>query len=146
MSKPAKITPAKRRGVFERAHGSIVSVQDRVSDVRGFGRKECAAALRVPGLQQTVKMAIDARLRFLDRVHLVLHFEDHHQDFLRWYVDKNGKVIECRPFQSSLWCGIVVQNVDQLGKGSTVFYIHTEADGERNIRYPLAKVTKGSAL
>lgn len=36
-----------------------------------------------------------------------LKFEDHGQDFLEWDIDRNGVVIDCRPFQS-VWIGTKV--------------------------------------
>lgn len=38
----------------------------------------------------------------------VIHFEDDHQDFLRWYVAGNGTVICSEPFQTNIWSGYVI--------------------------------------
>lgn len=35
----------------------------------------------------------------------VIHFEDNGQDFLRWYLDKEGYVIKSEPFQTRIWEG-----------------------------------------
>jgi hypothetical protein len=35
-------------------------------------------------------------------------FEDDGQDFLEWYIDKNGEVLHCTPFQCSIWNGKMV--------------------------------------
>ena len=71
----------------------------------------------------------------------VIHFEDHHQDFLRWYVEVDtGNVIECEPFQSSIWCGNHVVNVEELGEGDFVSFI-SKTNGELvTIKYPVEKV------
>lgn len=41
------------------------TVEDRVRMVAGFGAEKCAAALLVPGLQKSVKTAIERRQRKL---------------------------------------------------------------------------------
>lgn len=55
------------RGVYNGRQTYIVTVDDRVRAVREFDRAQCEAALRVPDLQKTVRNAVQARLRQLDR-------------------------------------------------------------------------------
>jgi hypothetical protein len=45
-----------------------------------------------------------------------LHFQDDGQDFLWWNVNSKGVVTSCEPFQSSIWNGKVVQNLEELVK------------------------------
>lgn len=45
-------------------------------------------------------------------------FVDNGQDFLWWIVDENGKVVDCRPFQASIWTQYtVVNDLTRLKKG-----------------------------
>lgn len=62
----------------------------------------------------------------------IFHFEDNGQDFLHWYVDKNGKVLEAWPFQTSVWKdSIVGPHVMEVGEaGDNMDYIFK--DGSYN--------------
>lgn len=44
-----------------------VSSADRIFRVRHFDRKQCLAALALPGLQKTVSRAVERRLRQIER-------------------------------------------------------------------------------
>jgi len=44
-----------------------VCAQDRLQAVRGFDLEQCRSALRVAGLQKSVRMALERRLRKLER-------------------------------------------------------------------------------
>lgn len=37
-----------------------------------------------------------------------IFFEDNGQDFLEWDIDENGLVIDSRPFQATVWCGLIL--------------------------------------
>ncbi|RKE02341.1 hypothetical protein [Marinifilum flexuosum] len=37
-----------------------------------------------------------------------VHFEDKGQDFLWWKITAQGAVVDCGPFQKSVWCGSFV--------------------------------------
>lgn len=115
----------------------------RIRAVSRFDRKQCEAALAVDGLQKTVARAVQARQRYLDKVVMRLHFEDHGQDFLWWELDRSGKVIGVN-LQQFAWIGCKVLGPHTLRKGSTVHY---ERDGAgHNIRYPLTKVQRLQAI
>lgn len=45
----------------------VVSTDDRRQMVRGFTREQCEEALQLPGLQRTVRQAVERRLRLLQR-------------------------------------------------------------------------------
>ena len=51
---------------------------------------------------------------------MTIAFEDDSQDFLEWDLDESGKVIDCRPFQADVWCGVLVLNAGTLQPGSEV--------------------------
>lgn len=125
-----------------------VTVDDRICRVASFDRAQCKAALQVPHLQKTVAAAVQRRMRHLDKITTVLHFMDHGQDFLRWDLDAKGKVIDCGPFQGSLWIGRFVVHPEQLWVGELVRY-RTAGDSAAagSIRYPLVQIerVKGGA-
>ncbi len=35
----------------------------------------------------------------------IIEFEDFGQDFLKWFIDKDGYVLDSRPFQRKIWAG-----------------------------------------
>lgn len=45
----------------------VMSVDDRITRVRNFDRKQCLAALALPDLQKTVSREVERRLRQIDR-------------------------------------------------------------------------------
>lgn len=47
--------------------------------------------------------------------HRKLHFEDQGQDFLWWEIDEHGKVVDCGPFQASVWVGSVIIDDSETG-------------------------------
>lgn len=115
--------------------------EDRIRSAALFDSAQCEAALKLPDLQKTVTAAVQRRQRYLGKVAAVLHFTDHGQDFLRWELDINGKVIGCEPFQGSVWNGKQVMNHRLLGAGDTVYYrTRGESTSASCIRYPLERV------
>lgn len=139
MSNPFKA------GIYAGKQSYHTDAEDRIRVVANFDRAQCAAALKVEGLQLTVRRAVMARLRHLDKVAMTLHFEDHGQDFLRWELDRNGKVLASKPFQGSIWKGVKVLQPQLSRKGSIVRFVRPGESEEKTIRYPLTKVTKGAA-
>ena len=55
------------------------------------------------------------------RVTTIIEFEDKGQDFLRWELNEEGVVIDCIPFQGSIWCGKYVFQHEYLYAGHKVF-------------------------
>ena len=43
---------------------------------------------------------------------ITIFFVDDGQDFLEWDINDNGEVVDCRPFQGSVWVGTKVHNKD----------------------------------
>lgn len=69
---------------------------------------------------------------------MIIEFEDHNQDFLRWEIDEDAMVIDCQPFQRRFWCGLNVLNKDALKVGGFV-----EIDGHHGamtIKYPIKSI------
>lgn len=61
--------------------------------------------------------------------HTVLKFEDNGQDFLEWHLDKNGKVVDAKPFQGSVYIG--AQMIDYV-EGECPVFVHPRIPGEVN--------------
>ena len=72
-----------------------------------------------------------------------IRFEDHRQDFLEWWIAKNGEVIHSAPFQSSVWNGTKV-DTKSIKKGNRigVYFKHDKKliKNRREISYPLVAV------
>lgn len=111
--------------------------ESRVRAAREFNRAQCEAGLLCKGLQKTVVVALQRRLRKLAKVATTIRFEDHGQDFLEWDLDAVGKVIECRPLQGWAWCKRTVVNHAELRNGSKAVL-----DNGDDIRYPLVRVQR----
>jgi hypothetical protein len=67
-----------------------------------------------------------------------IHFQDHGQDFLEWNIEK-GKVVGCRPFQASIWCGSKVHN-RSLKVGDQVRITPPALRERMVLRYPIERI------
>lgn len=68
-----------------------------------------------------------------------IEFEDKGQDFLYWYVNESGVVIDAQPLHWPVWNGVRITNMPSLKKGSHVSCRTLLADmGE--IRYPVREL------
>ena len=132
-----------KAGCYGGAQTFHVAAEDRIRAVEYFDRRQCAAALQVPGVQKTVAAAVQRRLRYLDRVRMRLHFDDQGQDFLYWELDGKGRVIGCGPFQADVWRGLHVLRHEALRPGEVVHYVRPgESTSQNHIRYPLRRVER----
>lgn len=57
-----------------------------------------------------------------------IHFADHGQDFLWWKVDEAGFVVDCGPFQASVWCDNVVLFARSLRPSYPVFIVTKQGE------------------
>lgn len=73
---------------------------------------------------------------------ITITFEDRQQDFLQWDIC-NGVVIDCRPFQASLWVNCrLVEPMEALCVGHHPLIMPAAEDvGPIRIKYPLEAVT-----
>lgn len=69
-----------------------------------------------------------------------IEFEDHGQDFLTWRIDRLGRVVDCQPFQASVWVGGYVLNHEALALGGQVVYMHRRMDAPIAIKYPILQM------
>lgn len=74
-----------------------------------------------------------------------IKFEDHGQDFLEWDIDPDGNIIDCRPFQGSVWCKCRVQNDPEEIEVGDAIDIHSPFSGDLTMNYPVVKVTRKEA-
>lgn len=77
-----------------------------------------------------------------------IEFKDYGQDFLWWEIDQRGKVIDCGPFQASVWCGKYVFDPKGLTVGGKVHFSNEASDPTnqeqefKTISYPIENIVK----
>ncbi len=71
-----------------------------------------------------------------------VYFEDHGQDFLWWDVNEDGLVVDCGPFQASIWSGSLV--VSKIEVGALISIKRTRQDAI-TIKYPIEQIIHGFA-
>lgn len=57
-----------------------------------------------------------------------INFEDNGQDFLWWTINERGLVVDCGPFQASVWCGSIVVDTELLQPGDPVDFVSRHGD------------------
>ena len=72
---------------------------------------------------------------------MTLVFEDHGQDFTEWRLDGRGKVIQCTPFQGSVWKGVVVLGARSLKAGDRIT-IRTKSGDVRRVNLRITEVRR----
>jgi len=69
----------------------------------------------------------------------IITFTDGGQDFTEWRVEKD-KVVDCQPFQFSVWGGALILNADDLTVGGLVKIKGKVGIGIMEIRHPIEKL------
>jgi hypothetical protein len=66
----------------------------------------------------------------------IIEFEDYGQDFLKWYIDEDGFVLDSIPFQKSIWAGhfTIPQSAEVGGK------LAIWLDEESYVNYPIKSI------
>jgi hypothetical protein len=67
-----------------------------------------------------------------------IHFEDCGQDFLWWIIDDEGNVVDCGPFQASVWVGSTVY-MDELEVGEPPMFNSRFGD-DQLLNYSVTKI------
>ena len=70
---------------------------------------------------------------------LKITFRDGGQDFIDWYV-RDHTVIDCQPFQGSIWVDKYVVN-DTVKRGGIVVIANDNGDTTMQIKYKIKKVS-----
>ena len=71
---------------------------------------------------------------------VMIHFEDHGQDFLRWTVSSGGDVVACEPFQSSIWCKAEIINRADLQVGVQPVYKFPGVERPLTLKYKIIAI------
>lgn len=69
-----------------------------------------------------------------------IHIQDHGQDFLWWDVNEDGDVVDCGPFQASVWVGSELRlPVELLEPGDPINFV--SPNGEfMTLNYAIEKI------
>jgi predicted nucleotide-binding protein (sugar kinase/HSP70/actin superfamily) len=68
----------------------------------------------------------------------IIEFEDFGQDFLKWYIDKEGIVLHSEPLQSWVWCGhFTIPQSAVVGEKLAIWN-----NGESYVNYPIKSIEK----
>ena len=66
----------------------------------------------------------------------IIHFEDFGQDFLEWYIDKRGYVLDSQPFQRWIWAGrFTIPETAKVGEKLAIW-----TGEESYVNYPIKKI------
>ena len=66
----------------------------------------------------------------------IIEFEDHEQDFLKFFIDEKGRVLDSQPCQRWMWVGrFTVPNFCKKGDLLPIYL-----DKETYIKYPIKKI------
>lgn len=66
----------------------------------------------------------------------IIHFEDFEQDFLEWHIDKNGYILDSKPFQRNIWAGMfTIPQSAEVGEKLAIW------NGEESyVNYPIKSI------
>lgn len=68
----------------------------------------------------------------------IIHFKDCGQDFLEWHINKEGYVLDSKPFQRSIWAGsFTIPETAKVG-GKLAIWLN----GESYVNYPITRIEK----
>jgi len=66
----------------------------------------------------------------------IIYFEDHGQDFLEWHINKDGYVLDSKPFQRKIWAGrFAIPQSAKIGEKLAIWL-----DGESWVNYPIKNI------
>lgn len=62
--------------------------------------------------------------------HRKLHFEDQGQDFLWWEINEEEEVVDCGPFQASIWvgCQLITDSETGLVEGDCPVFMNKQGE------------------
>ena len=63
----------------------------------------------------------------------IIEFKDYGQDFLKWFINKDGYVLDSQPFQRRIWAGkFTIPETAKIGGKLAIWN-----DGESWVNYPI---------
>lgn len=66
----------------------------------------------------------------------IIEFEDFGQDFLTWFIDERGYVLDSQPFQRWMWAGkFTIPQTAKIGEQLAIW-----SDGESYVNYPIKNI------
>jgi hypothetical protein len=66
----------------------------------------------------------------------IIEFEDFGQDFLTWYIDEDGYILDSKPFQRNIWAGkFTIPMCAEKGKKLAIWI-----NGESWVNYPIKSI------
>lgn len=74
----------------------------------------------------------------------VIHFYDHDQDFLRWSINKKGRVLRSEPFQTDIWSRYIVENHKDVQAGEYVVIRKFGGHKRTQIKYQVLMIEEVS--
>lgn len=71
-----------------------------------------------------------------------LHFEDQGQDFLWWDINQSDEVVDCGPFQASIWVGsqIIADSESGIVEGDRPLFIGKQGGDARRLLYAIESI------
>ena len=72
----------------------------------------------------------------------IITFEDRGQDFLEWFIDKDGFVLDSQPFQRIIWVGKpTVPDFVKVGDLLPIFMVERKGkDKFSHVNYPIKQI------
>ena len=66
----------------------------------------------------------------------IIEFKDFGQDFLKWFINKEGYVLDSRPFQRNIWAGkFTIPETAKVGEKLAIWN-----NGESYVNYPIKEI------
>lgn len=66
----------------------------------------------------------------------IIEFEDFGQDFLEWFISKDGYVLDSQPFQRRIWAGnFTIPETAKVGEKLAIWN-----NGESYVNYPIKNI------
>lgn len=71
----------------------------------------------------------------------IVHFQDNGQDFLLWFIDESGTVIDCQPFQAAFWvdCFVLPEDLNEMQPNDELIFIN-KFGNEMKMKHRIEKV------
>lgn len=70
----------------------------------------------------------------------IIEFEDNGQDFSKWYINEHDVVVDCKPYQASVWNGSLVNLA--TSEGGYLDIISKHCGDERTISHPIESIQR----